>query len=160
MSDFFESVGSFFSGRVQRQLPSTTVEFTRPDSEIDANDAYEVAMMSWCWAMVYSYPVDVERGIVKLQESMPNTNNPLQKRKKLYLLGVGYYRSGKLSRSRQLLEQCLEIDPPPIWSHGVTLKKTVEDPIAKYRVIEIGLTATALGLIVGGIAAALVRRNY
>ncbi|KAI3514246.1 hypothetical protein L1887_12565 [Cichorium endivia] len=66
MSDFFESVGSFFSGRVQRQLPSTTVEFTR---------------FGHCF-------------------------------------------------------------------HSAD------------RVIEIGLTATAFGLIVGGIAVALVRRNY
>ncbi|KAI3782427.1 hypothetical protein L2E82_12474 [Cichorium intybus] len=56
MSDFFESVGSFFSGRVQRQLPSIIVEFIGPDAVIDANDPSEEALMRWCWARVHSPP--------------------------------------------------------------------------------------------------------
>ncbi|KAI3782424.1 hypothetical protein L2E82_12470 [Cichorium intybus] len=118
MSKFFESVGSFFSGRVQRQLPSTTVEFIGPDSEIDANDASEVAMMRRCWAMVYSYPVDVESGIVKLEEINiicrinAQHQQPVAKEEKV-IPGVGYYRIGNLSKSRELLQQCLQIDQPP-----------------------------------------------
>ena len=38
-----------------------------------------------------------------------NSSSPLQQREKLYLLGVGYYRSGAYSRSRQLVDQCLEV---------------------------------------------------
>lgn len=47
-----------------------------------------------------------------LAASLTNTNSPLQKREKLYLLAVGYYRSGDYSRSRQLLDQCLEVCYP------------------------------------------------
>ncbi|GFP80848.1 mitochondrial fission 1 protein a [Phtheirospermum japonicum] len=91
------------------------------------------------WALVHSRkPEDVQRGIAMLEASLTNTNSPLQKREKLYLLAVGFYRSGDFSRSRQLLDQCLE--------------KTVEDRVTKDGVIGIGLTATAVGLIVGGIS--------
>lgn len=41
--------------------------------------------------------------------SLANSSSPLQQREKLYLLAVGYYRTGEYSRSRQLLEQCLEV---------------------------------------------------
>lgn len=41
--------------------------------------------------------------------SVANTSSPLKKREKQYLMAVGYYRSGDFSRSRQLLEQCLEV---------------------------------------------------
>ncbi|KAI7998283.1 Mitochondrial fission 1 protein A [Camellia lanceoleosa] len=44
-----------------------------------------------------------------LADSLANSGSPLQKREKLYLLAVGYYRSGEYRRSRQLAEQCLEM---------------------------------------------------
>ena len=53
--------------------------------------------------------------------------------------------------------QCLEIAPD--WRQALSLKKVVEDRIAKDGVIGIGITATAVGLIVGGLAAALARKN-
>ncbi|KAI8563639.1 hypothetical protein RHMOL_Rhmol03G0125300 [Rhododendron molle] len=109
------------------------------------------------WALVHSrQPEDVQRGIAMLEASLANSSSPLQKRRKLYLLAVGYYRSGEYPRSR-LAEQCLQIAPD--WRQALTLKKTFEDRIAKDGVIEIGITATALGLIVGGIAAALARKG-
>ena len=40
---------------------------------------------------------------------LDSSNSPLQMREKLYLLAVGHYRSGDYSRSRQLLERCLEV---------------------------------------------------
>ncbi|KAK9671246.1 hypothetical protein RND81_12G016200 [Saponaria officinalis] len=90
--------------------------------------------------------------------SLANTSNsPLQTREKVYLLGVGYYRSGDFARSRQLVEQCLEIAPD--WSQALTLKKNIEDRIARDGVIGIGITATAVGLLVGGIAAAVARKK-
>ncbi|KAL8493845.1 hypothetical protein ACS0TY_024857 [Phlomoides rotata] len=92
-----------------------------------------------------------------LSASLTNTSSPLQKREKLYLLAVGYYRSGNYGRCRQLLDQCLEIAPD--WRQALSLKKTVEDRITKDGVIGIGITATAVGLIAGGIAAALARKN-
>ncbi|KAL3806604.1 hypothetical protein ACJIZ3_000566 [Penstemon smallii] len=89
--------------------------------------------------------------------SLTNSNSPLQKREMMYLLSIGYYRSGDYSMSRQLLDQCLEIVPD--WRQALSLKKTVEDRITKDGVIGIGITATAVRLIAGGIAAALVRKN-
>ncbi|KAJ6408338.1 hypothetical protein OIU84_011618 [Salix udensis] len=120
--------------------------------------------------------------------SLANSSPPLLDREKIYLLAVGYYRSGEYSRSRQLVDQCLE---------ALDLKKTLEDRVSEkacscvefllslkadniylnkfhrdlskqYRnlfcenadgVIGIGITATAVGLIAGGIAAALARKK-
>lgn len=114
--------------------------------------------MRLSWALVHSrQPEDVQRGLSILEASLANSNNPLQKRENLYLLAVGYYRSGEYPRSRQLTERCLEIAPG--WRQALTLKKAVEDHIAKDGVIGIGITATVVGLIAGGIATALVRRN-
>ncbi|CAN4104736.1 unnamed protein product [Withania somnifera] len=78
-------------------------------------------------------------------------------REKLYLLAVGYYRSGDFPRSRQLVDRCLEIAPD--WRQALTLKKTIEEKITKDGVIGIGIAATAVGVLVGGIAAALARKN-
>ncbi|RVW92259.1 Mitochondrial fission 1 protein A [Vitis vinifera] len=50
-------------------------------------------------------------------------------------------------------------DIAPDFRQALTLKKTVEDRIAKDGVIGIGITATAVGLIAGGIAAALARKK-
>ncbi|XP_076955014.1 mitochondrial fission 1 protein A-like [Bidens hawaiensis] len=114
--------------------------------------------MRLSWALVHSrQPEDVQRGIAMLEASIVNTNSPLQKREKIYLLAVGYYRSGDFAKSRMLLEQALEIAPD--WSQALSLKKAIEDRITKDGVIGIGITATAVGLIAGGIAAALIRRN-
>lgn len=41
--------------------------------------------------------------------SLPSTSDPLQVREKMYLLAVGYYRSGDYSRSRSLVDRCLEV---------------------------------------------------
>jgi len=41
--------------------------------------------------------------------SLPSTVDPLKQREKLYLLAVGYYKSGDYSRSRDLVEKCLEV---------------------------------------------------
>ncbi|CAH1432216.1 unnamed protein product [Lactuca virosa] len=123
-----------------------------------SEDTKSEGIMRLSWALVHSrQPDDVQRGIAMLEASIGNTNSPLQRREKLYLLAVGYYRSGDFSRSRQLLEQCLEIAPD--WRQALSLKKAIEDRITKDGVIGIGITATAVGLIAGGIAAALVRRN-
>lgn len=41
--------------------------------------------------------------------SMVNPESTQKKREALYLLGVGHYRSGDYSRSRQFVEKCLEV---------------------------------------------------
>lgn len=46
---------------------------------------------------------------LSMAASLDATNSPQQKREKVYLLAVGYYRSGDYSRSRQLVERCLEV---------------------------------------------------
>jgi hypothetical protein len=44
-----------------------------------------------------------------LAASLDRSTSPLQTREKLYLLAVGHYRTGDYTRSRQLLERCLEV---------------------------------------------------
>lgn len=44
-----------------------------------------------------------------LSASLNSSSSPTEKREKLYLLAVGHYRSGDYSRSRQLVERCLEV---------------------------------------------------
>ncbi|CAN6444111.1 unnamed protein product [Victoria cruziana] len=161
---FFESVGSFFTGG--DQLPWT-------DRTIIAGCEQEVAeegpggasaknkndsIMRLSWALVHSrQPEDVQRGIAMLEAAVDNANSPLERREKLYLLAVGYFRSGDYSRSRNLLEQSLEISPD--FRQAQSLKKVVEDRIAKDGVIGIGIAATVTGIVVGGIAAALARKK-
>lgn len=41
--------------------------------------------------------------------SVVNDTSPMKLREKLYLLAVGYYRSGDISRSRDSIERCLEV---------------------------------------------------
>ncbi|KAL9995065.1 putative mitochondria fission 1 protein [Helianthus debilis subsp. tardiflorus] len=64
-----------------------------------------------------------------LEGSLPSSSNPLQMREKMYLIAVGYYRSGDYSRSRQLIDRCLEIVPD--WRQAITLMKSIEDHIKK-----------------------------
>ncbi|KAL4571714.1 hypothetical protein LXL04_018479 [Taraxacum kok-saghyz] len=160
MNHFIESVSSFFSGG--DQLPWCSRDIIAGCEKVVAeagdNASDSEAIMRLSWALVHSRQHDdVQRGIAMLEASIGHTNSPLLKREKLYLLAVGYYRNGDFSRSRQLLEECLEIAPD--WRQALTLKKAIEDRITKDGVIGIGITATAVGLIAGGIAAALVRRN-
>ncbi|KAK9289933.1 hypothetical protein L1049_008095 [Liquidambar formosana] len=160
---FFDSVGNFFTGG--DQIPwcdrDVILGCEREVAEAANGDSDELkseSLMRLSWALVHSRQAeDIQRGIAMLEASLHNTGTPLQKREKLYLLAVGFYRSGEYSRSRQLLERCLEIAPD--WRQALSLKKTVEDRIAKDGVIGIGIAATAVGLIAGGIAAALARKK-
>ncbi|KAK4481681.1 hypothetical protein RD792_012588 [Penstemon davidsonii] len=163
INQFFESVTNFFSGgdHIPWSTPDVILGCEREVAEVSkdgSDERKDESIMRLSWALVHSrQPEDVQRGIAMLEASLTNSNSPLQKREKLYLLSVGNYRSGDYSRSRQLLDQCLEIVPD--WRQALSLKKTVEDRITKDGVIGIGITATAVGLIAGGIAAALVRKN-
>lgn len=47
--------------------------------------------------------------------SLAGADSPLEYREKIYLLAVGYYRSGNYSRSRQLVDCCLEV-----WIHWIS----------------------------------------
>ncbi|XP_057982183.1 mitochondrial fission 1 protein A [Malania oleifera] len=159
---FFESVGAFFSGGDRIPWSDGDIisgcEREIGEAEGVSDEQKSESIMRLSWALVHSrQPEDVQRGIMMLEAQLANTSSPLQKREKLYLLAVGYYRSSEYSRSRQLVEQCLEIAPD--WRQALTLKKTIEDRIAKDGVIGIGIAATAVGLIAGGIAAALARKK-
>ncbi|KAH7542210.1 mitochondrial fission 1 protein A [Ziziphus jujuba] len=161
---FFESVGNFFSGG--EKIPwcdrDVIVGCEREVAEAQNGSSDELlkeCIMRLSWALVHSrFPEDVQRGIAMLEASVANSDtSPLQLREKLYLLAVGYYRSGDYTRSRELVEQCLMIAPD--WRQAQTLKATLEDRIKRDGVIGIGIAATAVGLIAGGIAAAVARKK-
>ncbi|KAM0954106.1 putative mitochondria fission 1 protein [Dioscorea sansibarensis] len=160
ISKFFESVGSFFSGG--DSIPwcdrDIIVGCEREVAEVGNAEHRSESLTRLSWALVHSrQPEDVNRGIGMLEASLDGSNSSSQIREKLYLLAVGYYRSGDYSKSRQLLDRCLEIAPD--WRQALTLKKVVEDRITKDGVIGVGIAATAVGLLVGGVAAALARKK-
>ncbi|KAF5747955.1 Tetratricopeptide repeat (TPR)-like superfamily protein [Tripterygium wilfordii] len=163
VSGFFDSVAAFFGGG--DQIPWCDGDIIHGcEREVadaadgDSEDLKRESIMRLSWALVHSRkPEDVQRGIAMLEASLANNSTPLEHREKLFLLAVGYYRSGKYSRSRQLVEQCLEIAPD--WRQALSLKKAIEDKIAKDGVIGIGITATAVGVIAAGVAAALARKK-
>ncbi|XP_074561123.1 mitochondrial fission 1 protein A-like [Curcuma longa] len=158
--EFFDSVGSFFTGgdNVPWCDRDVIAGCEREVAESGSAEAKKESLMRLSWALVHSrFPDDVNRGIAMLEASLDSSASPLQTREKLYLLAVGFYRNADYSRSRQLLEQCLQIAPD--WRQAQTLKKVVEDRIAKDGVIGIGIAATAVGLLVGGIAALATRKK-
>ncbi|XP_004493417.1 mitochondrial fission 1 protein A [Cicer arietinum] len=163
IGSFFESIGNFFTGGDQIPWCDRDVIFgceteVAEASEDGSDERINESLMRLSWALVHSrQKEDIHRGIAMLETSLGNDRSPLHQREKLYLLAVGYYRTNDYGRSRQLLEQCLEIAPD--WRQALSLKKTVEERIAKDGVIGIGITATAVGIILGGIAAALARKN-
>ncbi|KDP35989.1 hypothetical protein JCGZ_08384 [Jatropha curcas] len=91
--------------------------------------------------------------------TLDSTGSPLKLRKKLYLLAVGYYRSSNYTKSRRLVEECFRAEPE--WRQAQYLKKAIEGQIRKdgfIGIIGIGIAATAVGLVAGGLAAPLSRR--
>ncbi|GAB2229230.1 hypothetical protein Droror1_Dr00023368 [Drosera rotundifolia] len=160
---FFDSVGNFFTGGDQipwcdRDIIAGCEREVAEANKGSSDEHRNECLMRLSWALVHSRQADdVQRGIAMLEAALSNVRNQLQMRERFYLLAVGYYRSGDYSRSRQLLERCLQIAPD--WRQALTLKKTVEDRITKDGVIGIGIAATAVGLLAGGIAAALARKK-
>ncbi|KAL2510888.1 Mitochondrial fission 1 protein A [Abeliophyllum distichum] len=157
---FFESVGDFFTGGDQIPWCEPDIvsgcEREVADAEKGSSDELKSeCIMRLSWALVHSKRAeDVQRGIAMLEASLAGSgSSPLQVREKLYLLAVGYYRSGDYSRSRQLVDRCLEIAPD--WRQALSLKKAIEDKIKKDGAIGIGIAATAVGVLAGGIAAAV-----
>ncbi|XP_009121852.1 mitochondrial fission 1 protein B [Brassica rapa] len=163
----FDSVSTFFSGVAS----GSSDEFPLCDTDIISGCEKELAeaqkgqdegfkkesIMRLSWALVHSkMPADIQRGIAMLEGSVVSDTSPVTLREKLYLLAIGYYRSGDFSRSRDYIERCLEVEPE--WRQAQTLKTAIEDRIVKDGVIGVGIAVTAVG-IVAGIAAALVRRG-
>ncbi|GAB2287071.1 Mitochondrial fission 1 protein A [Dionaea muscipula] len=135
MGKFFESVGNFFTGGDQipwcdRDIVAGCEREVAEANKGSSDELKSECLMRLSWALVHSrQPGDVQRGIAMLDASLSNTGNPLQMRERLYLLAVGYYRSGDYTKSRQLVERCLQIVPD--WRQALTLKKAIEDRITK-----------------------------
>lgn len=154
VSKFFDSVGDFFSS--SQKIPWCDRDIVagceRDVAEGDSSEKRNESILRFSWSLVHSrQPEDVQRGIAMLEASVNKSKNVSERREKLYLLAVGYYRSGDYLRSRQLIDQCLELQPQ--WGQALTLKKVVKDKIAKEGLVGIGIAATAVGLLAGGIAA-------
>ncbi|CAN6557576.1 hypothetical protein FF1_006994 [Malus domestica] len=164
VAKFFESVGNFFSGGDQipwcdRDLIAG-IEKEVADAQNGSPDhIFKECLMRLSWALVHSrHPEDVQRGIAMLEEVMRDpTKAPLEVREPLYLLAVGYYRSGDHTRCRELVEQSLMVAPD--WRQALNLKKMNEAKIKRDGAIGIGIAATAVGLLAGGIAAAVARKK-
>ncbi|WOG82992.1 hypothetical protein DCAR_0102165 [Daucus carota subsp. sativus] len=112
IGEFFDKVSSFFSGG--DQIPwcdsDIVVGCEREVAEAEKGSSDELkneCKMRLSWALVHSKrPEDVQRGIAMLEASLSGTgSSPQQMREKLYLLAVGYFRSGDYPRSRQLAER-------------------------------------------------------
>ncbi|XP_050364249.1 mitochondrial fission 1 protein A-like [Argentina anserina] len=164
MTQFFESVGNFFTGGDQIPWCERDIiagcEREVAEAQKGSNDEFfKECLMRLSWSLVHSrQPEDVIRGIAMLGASLSDANsNPLQLRETVYLLAVGHYRNGDYSKSMELVEQCLTIQPA--WRQALNLKKMNEDRIKRDGAIGIGIAATAVGLIAGGIAAAVARKN-
>ncbi|GJX09093.1 reverse transcriptase domain-containing protein [Tanacetum coccineum] len=66
------------------------------------------------WALIHSrIPNDWNRGMDLVRGSVESTNsiNPKQKKKEMYLLAVGFFRSGNYKKSEELVDGCLKIKP-------------------------------------------------
>ncbi|XP_062215569.1 mitochondrial fission 1 protein A-like [Phragmites australis] len=155
---FVDSVGSIFRGG--DTLPWCDRDIIagceREVAESANEEQKNESLMRLSWALVHSrQPEDVNRGIGMLQASLDKSSSPLQTREKLYLLAVGHYRTGDYTRSRQLLERCLEIQPD--WRQALTLQRLVEDKTKRDGMIGMAIITGAFGVVglaVGGIIAA------
>ncbi|KAJ6345318.1 hypothetical protein OIU78_008064 [Salix suchowensis] len=158
-----ESITNFFTGADQipwcdRDIVAGCEQEVREAENGSSDEFKNECIMRLSWALVHSRQTeDVQRGIAMLDSSLGSTTSPLKLREKLYLLAVGYYRSGDYSRSRELVEDCLKIEPE--WRQAQSLKKAIEDRIKKDGMIGIGIATAAVGVVAGGIAAALARRK-
>ncbi|KAH7441019.1 hypothetical protein KP509_03G021500 [Ceratopteris richardii] len=114
--------------------------------------------MRLSWALVHSRNLsDVQRGILMLEAALDKKPDDDQKREIFYLLAVGNYRAGEMARARRYVDQALVISPD--FRQGITLRKLIEDKIAKDGVIGIGIAAAAATVVAGGLAALLTKKR-
>ncbi|KAK4760527.1 hypothetical protein SAY87_005420 [Trapa incisa] len=112
---FFDSFSNFFTGADQipwcdRDVVVGCEREVDEAEKISHDELRSECIMRLSWALVHSrQPQDVQRGIAMLEASLSGAKSPLQRREQLYLLAVGYYRSGDYSRSRELVGQCLTV---------------------------------------------------
>eukprot|EP01018_Ginkgo_biloba_P014824 Gb_24837 [translate_table: standard] len=164
IGEIFDSIGAFFGS--SDTLPWTDAniiatcehEAVEEAAGLSKDSDKSESIMRLSWALVHSrHPSDVQRGIAMMEAALDSDAGPLQKREILYLLAVGHYRADDYARSRRYIDQALQIAPE--FRQALTLRKIVEEKIAKDGVIGIGLTVTAAGLLVVGLAVALARKR-
>ncbi|EOA24840.1 hypothetical protein CARUB_v10018130mg [Capsella rubella] len=115
IAQFFDSVGSFFSGNdkipwCDGDVIAGCEREVREATDAGSEDLQKECLMRLSWALVHSRQTeDVQRGIDMLEASLENSAAPLEEREKLYLLAVGCYRIGDYSKSRQLVDRCIEV---------------------------------------------------
>ncbi|OWM78909.1 hypothetical protein CDL15_Pgr003080 [Punica granatum] len=149
IGQFFDSVGSFFKGddRIPWCDPDIILGCERDVAEAANGGSDELkseSIMRLSWALVHSRrEEDVQRGIAMLEEVV---NIP-----KAGSLCSDVWRFTETFRLLELIA--------PDWRQALTLKKAVEGKVTKDGVIGIGIAATAVGLVAGGIAAALARKK-
>lgn len=71
-------------------------------------------------------------------------SSPLQLRETIYLLAVGYYRSGDYSKSRELVEQCLMVWYLASYMFMSTIQSILHDDVISnylFFIFEIGLSS-------------------
>ncbi|AQL06567.1 Mitochondrial fission 1 protein A [Zea mays] len=153
-----DSVGSIFRGSDVLPWcdPDIIAGFESEVAEAANEEQKTESLMRLSWALVHSrQPEDVNRGIGMLEASLDRSSSPEETREKLYLLAVGRYRTGDYTRSRQLLERCLEIQHD--WRQAITLQRLVEEKTKRDGMIGMAIITGAfgvVGLVAGGIIAA------
>lgn len=164
MPNFLDTVSSLFGSN--DPLPWTDSDIIQSCDREAAAEGVGVSKesgrtesyMRLSWALVHSRQLaDVQRGILMLEAALLGKPVQAQEREVLYLLAVGHYRAGDIGRARQYVDRAMEIAPD--FRQGATLRKVIEDKIAKDGVIGIGITAAAVGIVASGIAALVARRR-
>ncbi|KAL6530529.1 hypothetical protein OROMI_028418 [Orobanche minor] len=181
INQFFESVTNFFGGgdHVPWSTPDVILGCEREVAEArkeESADRTNESIMRLSWALVHSRkPEDVQRGIAMLEAKYISDLDPLDV---VINKCFAYQHQQSIANEREILFASRRIlqkwglckeqaaSRPvlggriaPDMRQALSLKKTVEDRITKDGVIGIGITATAVGLIAGGIAAALARKK-
>ncbi|KAF5941763.1 hypothetical protein HYC85_019405, partial [Camellia sinensis] len=103
------------------------------------------------WALVHSkQPEDMQHGIAMLEASLANSGSHCKRGKSFIFLLLGITEVVNIEGAGSLQNNIA-----PDWMQALTLKKTLDDQITKDGLIGIGITATVVGLVAGGIAASL-----
>ncbi|CAL5416121.1 unnamed protein product [Camellia sinensis] len=115
------------------------------------------------WALVHSkQPEDMQHGIAMLEDpcqklnnsslaaSLANSGSHCKRGKSFIFLLLGITEVVNIEGAGSLQNNIA-----PDWMQALTLKKTLDDQITKDGLIGIGITATVVGLVAGGIAASL-----
>lgn len=164
MPSFLDTISSIFGSG--DSLPWTDAELIQNCERDAAGEGVGISQdsdrtenyMRLSWALVHSrQPADVQRGLLMLEASLGAKPGKGEEREILYLLAVGHYRAGDITRARRFIDEAMEMAPD--FRQGATLRKMIEDKIAKDGAIGIGIAAAAVGIVASGIAAVVAKRR-